>query len=123
MKLEYYNPEEGNCIYRALSKALNKKYSDIKKELKLLAQSLNVDDYLDDIVFDTYLLNNNFIIDNSLKDTNIFNNNYKGINILYTYDKDWYHLVCIIDNVIYDSCQLSKLENLKVIKIYNNLTK
>ena len=42
MKYEYYNPslERGGCISRAISKALNINYSDVKNDLiKLLKKS------------------------------------------------------------------------------------
>ena len=62
MKYEYYNPslERGSCISRAISKALNINYSDVKNNLIKLSIKLKKDDYHDIEVFDAYLKKNGF---------------------------------------------------------------
>lgn len=62
MKYEYYNPslERGGCIPRAISKALNINYSDVKNDLKKLSIKLEKDDYHDIEVFDAYLKKTGF---------------------------------------------------------------
>ena len=47
----------------------------------------------------------------------LLDNNYDGINIVYTNSNDWYHMLCIIDNIIYD---IDKLKDLTVINVYRN---
>ena len=117
MKVEYYNPEEGNCIYRSLSKALNKKYEEITNELNQISNELNIDDIFDDKVFEKYMNNYNFSkIDNY--DIDFLKNKFNGINIIYAKDKDWYHMICVIDNIIYDKFDLEKLKNMKIINVY-----
>ena len=49
MKTIYYNPvnENGGCVIRSISKALNKDYNLIKKDLGI--------DYNDEYIFESYL--------------------------------------------------------------------
>ena len=60
--VEYYNPsdEKKGCVFRALSKALNKSYDEVKEELRDIGNSMGIDDLLDDKVFNTYLLRNGY---------------------------------------------------------------
>ena len=60
MKYEYYNPslERGGCIPRAISKALNINYSDVKNDLIKLSIKLKKDDY-HDLLFSKLILNEN----------------------------------------------------------------
>ena len=120
LKVEYYNPsdEKKGCVFRSLSKALNKSYDEVKEDLRDIGNSIGVDDLLDDKVFDTYLLNNGYKEINIYKDTYLLDNKYDDVNLVYSYSDDWYHMICIIDNVIYDKFDLDRLKNLKVIKIY-----
>lgn len=113
MKLEYYNPvdENSGCVIRAISKSLNKDYNIVKEELKQINEKYNE-------VFEEYLLNNNFNIDETYKDKLLFDIFLEGNNVVLVHDKDWYHLICVIDNVIYDKCTKDELKNMKVIKIY-----
>ena len=107
MKVIYYNPvdEKGTCVIRSISKALNKDYNLIKKELGI--------NYNDVSVFENYL-----ILDNGFKDKLLKDINLKGINIVFAHINDWYHMMCVINNVIYDKSDFNDLKDMKVIKIY-----
>lgn len=113
MKLEYYNPidEHGGCVIRAISKSLDKDYYIVKEELKQINENYTA-------IFEEYLLNNNFNIDESYKNKLLFDIVLEGNNVVLAHDNDWYHLICVIDNVIYDKCTKDELKNMKVIKVY-----
>lgn len=112
MKVMYYNPsdEKAACVIRSISKALNKDYEMVKKELGA--------NYIDESCFESYLLENGFIIDESLKDKLLKDVSLKGINVVFAYDNDWYHMMCVIDDVIYDKTSFDEVKNMKIIKIY-----
>lgn len=119
MKFIEYNPvdEKGGCIARALSKAYNKNYNDIKEELNNIAQKLSFNDYREIAVFEDYLLNNKATILNDynqhiVKDLKLYN----GIYVVFCNEGDFYHLVTIIDDVMYD--KHDSAFNLKVLKMY-----
>ena len=115
MKYEFYDIEyeNNNCVLRALSKALDKNAKIIEDELKCIDN-----DYLDEYVFDKYLVNNNFIINSQANGKKLKSINYDGVNIVYGLKGDWYHMVCIIDNKIYDKHGYDDLKDLIVIKVY-----
>lgn len=115
MEAIYYNPvdEKGGCVVRSISKALNKDYDLVKNELKQINEYYN-----DEKVFETYLINNGFIIDEKTSGQLFINQEYKEVNIVFGYDNDWYHMFTIINNVIYDKNSLEELKNMKIIKIY-----
>lgn len=104
MQFQYYNPveEKGGCVVRALSKAFDKEYALVKQELIALASSLNYEDYREIEVFEKYLL------DHGAKKENVRNievealKDKKGTYVVFAYKGDFYHLVCIIDGVLYD---------------------
>ena len=120
MKVEYYNPkdEKGGCVYRSISVALNKNYNDVKEELANLSKALGYKDPREEKVFEEYLKQNDFTIDTSKKEQKLFLTNLDGINIAYVYYDDWYHMVCVINNIIYDKNNEEELKNLKIIKVY-----
>lgn len=94
MKYEYYNPslERGGCISRAISKALNINYSDVKNNLIKLSIKLKKDELV--------------------KNLNLDNGTY----IVFCYQDDFYHMTCIMDNTLYDNKKDSF--NLKTITLY-----
>ena len=90
----------------------SKWYSKTKQELKELSQSLGYEDYREIEVFETYLKNHNIIELNqefncTIEDLIIEPGNY----IIFGNKEEWYHMVCLINNTIYD-----KNENYKEIK-------
>lgn len=118
MKFEEYNPvlESGGCIPRALSKFFKKDYNQIKKELTLLAHKMNYKTYQEVEVFERYLKNNNVYKIPSekvlVKDLVLEN----GAYLVFAYKNDFYHLMCIINNTLYDK-NMDGLE-LQVISLY-----
>lgn len=112
MKIIYYNPVEakGECVIRSISKALNKDYNLIKKDLGI--------DYNDESIFESYLLKKAFIIVDSFKGKLLKDANLKGINIVFAHKDDWYHMICVIDNIAYDKYSFEEIKNMKIIKIY-----
>lgn len=94
MKYEYYNPslERGGCISRAISKALNINYSDVKNDLIKLSIKLKKDELV-----------KNFNLDN-------------GTYIVFCHQDNFYHMTCIMDNTLYDNKKDSF--NLKTITLY-----
>lgn len=119
MKYEYYNPslERGGCISRAISKALNINYSDVKNDLIKLSIKLKKDDYHDIEVFDAYLNKNGFKKISVKKDELVKNLNLdNGTYIVFCYQDDFYYMTCIMDNTLYDNKKDSF--NLKTITLY-----
>ena len=118
MKYVYYNPVEGHggCIYRSIAKSLNKSYNEVKEELDLLEKSMNTDNKKE--VFEKYLLMYNYIFDDSMNSSKLLENSYTGNNIIFAYYNDWYHMICIIDNVLFDKYDEDKLKDLTINKIY-----
>lgn len=119
MKYEYYNPslEMGGCIPRAISKALNINYSDVKNDLKKLSIKLEKDDYHDIEVFDAYLKKNGFKKISVKKDELVKNLNLdNGTYIVFCYQDNFYYMTCIMENTLYDNKKDSF--NLKTITLY-----
>ena len=105
MKYNYYNPveEKGACVTRSLSKILNKDFYEVKEELINIAKELGYKDYREIEVFEIYMKNNNILEVNTkynctIQDLKIDNGKY----IIFGNKDDWYHMVCLIDNTIYD---------------------
>ena len=100
MKFKYYNPvdEKGGCIFRSFSKFFNKDYNDIKKEIKELQEKIGEEDK-----YELYLNQNNVYDIKTEYRGKIKDYKNKGKSIIYCYDKkDFYHMVAIIDDVLYD---------------------
>ena len=114
MKVVIYNPvdEQGGCIYRSISKALDMDYNIVKDELyKFAIYNGDTED-----VPERYLLSKGFAIDDSLKGSVVKDLELKGSNIVYCFKDDWYHFVCVIDDTIYDKNEDAL--DLEVIKVY-----
>ena len=109
---------KSNCVIRSLCKILNKEYDDVYSALCKIAKDLKNDSYNDVPVFEKYMEDNNIFKINceediKIKDLKIDNNSY----IVFCYDKkDYYHMIPIISNTIYD--KNSDCLNLYVISIY-----
>lgn len=127
MKFEeyYISNKDGksNCVVRSFCKLYNKEYDEVYNDLVTLSNKLNSSSFNDIIVFEKYMENNNtYKIDYGegllLKDLKL----EKGSYIVFCYDKkDYYHMVTIIDNILYDKNSNSLF--LYVISIYkeNNI--
>lgn len=122
MKYEYYNPvdEKGSCVQRSLSKILNKDYNETKQELIELSKSLGYSDYREIEVFETYMKKYNIVELNqefncTIEDLTIEPGNY----IIFGNKEEWYHMVCLINNTIYDKNENYK--EINIIKIYKQM--
>ena len=123
MEYKYFNIEDSNgksnCVIRSLSKIFNISYEETYNGLCTIQKELNKDDYNDIEVFETYMKNKGMkeldISDVKVKDLKLDNGSY----IVFCYDKkDWYHMIPIIDNTIYDKSD--ECLELEVIKVYGN---
>ena len=114
---------KSNCIIRSFCKMFNKEYDEVFDELVDIANKLNYDSYAEIEVFEKYLEDRSFLpIDDykgtKIKDLSLDNSKY----IIFCYDKkDWYHMVPIIDNTLYDKTEESL--DLYVITVYKNTAK
>ena len=118
---EFYisdNDGKSNCVIRSLCKILNKEYEEVYNGLCEISKELNCSLFNDIPVFEKYMEDNNifkiiFEEDIKVKDLKMDNDSC----IVFCYDKkDYYHMVPIIDNTIYD--KNSDCLNLYVISIY-----
>ena len=118
---EFYitnNEEKSNCMVRSFCKMYNKEYDDVYNELCSLAKKLNCNSFNDILVFEEYMKNNNTIKieyrnNIKIKDLKLDNENY----IVFCWNKkEYYHMVPIINNVLYDKNNESL--DLYVINIY-----
>ena len=121
MKFEeyYISNKDGksNCVIRSLCKILNKEYDDVYNGLIETANLLNQSSFNDIPVFEKYMEDNNILkIDygeTKVKDLKLDNGEY----IVFCYDKkDFYHMIPIINNVVYD--RNNECLDLYVISIY-----
>lgn len=109
---------KSNCIIRSLCKVLNKEYNDVYDGLCEVAKKSNCSSFNDVSVFEKYMEDNDIVKisvsdDIKVKDLKIDNFNY----IVLCYDKkDFYHMISIVDNVIYD--KNSDCMDMFVIAIY-----
>ena len=114
---------KSNCIIRSFCKMFNKEYDEVFDELVDIANKLNYDSYAEIEVFEKYLEDRSFLpIDDykgtQIKDLSLDNSKY----IIFCYDKkDWYHMVPIIDNTLYDKTEESL--DLYVITVYKYTAK
>ena len=104
---EYYicNKEgKSNCVIRSLCKTYNEDYDKVHNELCDIAKELNCASFNDIEVFETYMKKRNTLPieygkDIKLKDLELDDGKY----LVFCWDKkDFYHMVSIIDNVLYD---------------------
>ncbi len=118
---EFYvcsNEGKSNCVIRSLCKIFEEEYNDVYSELCEISKELNCESFNDIGVFETYMKRRNtnsleYGKDIKIKDLNLENGKYL---VLCWDKKDFYHMVSIIDNVLYDKDDRS-LE-LFVINIY-----
>ena len=104
---EFYicnNVGKSNCVIRSLCKVFNDEYDDVYNELCSIAKELNCESFNDIKVFETYMNKRNtnsidYGKDLKIKDLDLENGKY----LVFCWDKkDFYHMVPIIDNVLYD---------------------
>ena len=109
---------KSNCVIRSLCKILNKDYDEVLNDLITVQNQINAESFNDIPVFEKYMENNNiYKIDcfgePKIKDLKLDNGSY----IVFCYDKkERYHMVAIIDNVVYD--KKDNYRDLYTISIY-----
>ncbi len=112
---------KSNCVIRSLCKILNKEYNDVYSNLYKVAEKLKCSSCYDIPVFEKYMKDNNIFKINceefiKVKDLKLDNGSY----IVFCYDKkDYYHMLPIISNVIYD--KNSDCMDLYVISVYRKI--
>ncbi len=122
IRYENYNPENtNNCIIRSFSKITGKEPKLIEEQLIRLAATMKHSDYTNVKVFEKYLELLQFEkIDNKNEDIQIKNLNLEdGTYSIFCWDKkDFYHMVTISDNVLFDKKE--ETLNLYPITIYKS---
>ncbi|MBE6149865.1 MAG: hypothetical protein E7170_04010 [Firmicutes bacterium] len=109
---------KSNCVIRSFCKLYNKEYDEIYNELSSLAKRINCNSFNDILVFEEFMKKNNTIKINyendvKIKELNLDNENY----IVFCWDKnEYYHMVPIINNTLYDKNNESL--DLYIINIY-----
>lgn len=125
MKFEYYyvtdNEGNSNCVIRTFAKLFNQEYNFVKEKLIDIANELKLDNYIEIEVFEKYLYDNGYIKLEQFKDKKIKDLDIKeGTCAIFCYDKkDFYHMLCLENNIIYDRTEDS-LE-LYVISLYKKI--
>lgn len=95
---------KSNCVVRSICKLLNKEYGEVYEELCNISKELNCNAYNDIEVFETYFKRYNIEKINygeneKIKDLKLENGRY----IILCWDKkDFYHMISVIDNIMYD---------------------
>lgn len=118
---QYYiedSAKQSNCVVRSFCKLYNQSYEDVYSELCDIAKELGGRLINDSLVFEEYMKRRNtnpvyFDYGVQIKDLELDDGDY----IIFCYDKkDFYHMVPIINNTLYDRTDES-LE-LYPIKVY-----
>ena len=122
MRFEKYYIEsdsgKSNCVVRTCCKLLGFSYQKVFTDLCNIAKELNCSSFNDIEVFETYFKKYDFYksdiyIDEQIKNINLDNGEY----IIFCYDKkEFYHMIPIIDNVIYDKSD--ECLDLYIISVY-----
>lgn len=102
----YISNHEGksNCVIRTFCKMFGEEYNDVYNDLCSIAKRLDCDSFNDIDVFETYMKERDtnkidYGKDIKIKDLILDNGSYA----VFCWDKkDYYHMVLIIDNVLYD---------------------
>ena len=95
---------KSNCIVRSFCKLFNKEYEVVRDELQELADKLCYESFTEVEVFETYLTEHHmpsidYGWDVKIKDLKLDEGEYA----IFCWDKkEFYHMICVIDNVIYD---------------------
>lgn len=98
------NDGKSNCVIRSFCKMFNESYNDVYDELCQIQKELNCENYNDVEVFEIYMKNHNVDPINYGKDIKVKDLNLdSGSYIVFCWNKDnFYHMLPIIDNVVYD---------------------
>ena len=118
----YITNKEGksNCVIRTFCKIFNEEYDDVYNELCRIQKELKCNSFNDIEVFEEYMKNHNFNSidygkDIVIKELELDDDTY----IVFCWNKDdFYHMLPIINNVIYDKEESSM--NLFTLKLYKS---
>ena len=116
------NEGKSNCVIRTFCKIFDEEYNNVYNDLCCIAKQLGCNSFNDILVFEKYMEIHDTIQiedykDKKIKDLIINNGSY----VVFCWDKkDFYHMIPIIEGVIYDKDD-SCLE-LYVIDIYKQNT-
>ena len=95
---------KSNCVIRSFCKTYNEKYDDVYNELCEIAKELKCESFNDIEVFENYMKRRNttsieYGKNIKIKDLKLDNGKY----LVFCWDKkDFYHMVSIIDNTLFD---------------------
>ena len=126
IKYEHFNitnkDGKSNCVIRSFCKIYNEEYDQVYNDLLKIQKKLKCESYNDIPVFEKYMDNHNTKTINEfegvkIKDLKLDNSSY----IVFCWDKnEFYHMVPIINKVLYDKEDNSlELYVLKIYKFYN----
>ena len=109
---------KSNCVIRSFCKLFNEEYDNVFEELCVIAKELNLESFNEIEVFETYMEKRGILPIEYGKDIKIKELELdKESCIVFCWDKkDYYHMVPIIKNVLYDKDDKSL--DLYVIKLY-----
>ena len=98
------NDGKSNCVIRSFCKMFNKKYDNVYDELCRIQKELNCESFNDIEVFETFMKNHNVVSTDYGKDIKVKDLKLdSGSYIVFCWNKDeFYHMLPIIDNVVYD---------------------
>ncbi len=107
LTFELYDPSDDkqSCVVRTMTKLVGRDYSTVKQELKKLAERSGFETYNDQSVFEEYMSRNgiykerDYNNNTQLKDLDLSDGAYC---VFVTNRVSYFHLVPVIDNVIYD---------------------
>ncbi len=106
MNFEYYNPNDDkrSCVVRTMTKLTGKNYSTVKSELTELAQEIGCETYNNESVFERYMKRHDIYKLKEYEDTTVGELELDGgTYCVYCTNCDgFYHLLPVVDNVIFD---------------------
>ena len=106
MNFEYYNPsdESRSCVVRTLTKLTGKEYSTVKAELDALAQELGYETYNEAAVFERYMAKHSIYKMKEYENITVGELELNGGSycVYSTNQNGFFHLIPVVDNVIYD---------------------
>lgn len=120
MEFEYYNPSDDkrSCVARTMTKLTGKEYDTIKAELTALAHDMGADSYNNAAVFEHYMAEHGIYKFKGYNNTTVGELELSsGTYCIYSTNRNgFYHLLPVVDNVIYDRRDDSR--ELFVIAVY-----
>lgn len=107
LSFEQYNPSEDkqSCVVRTMTKLVGREYSTVKQELKELAERSDYETYNVQSVFEEYMSRNGIYKERDYNDNTQLRDLDLPVGtycVFVTNRISYFHLVPVIDNVIYD---------------------